>query len=185
MKHILCSNGSWINFGSSIEVGFMTLISAYIELFIRGETSGGECPDTDFVMDNIWNIDSSLQSIMCIYLFGTARFGAAVWALGYERSAAHNPTFIHHWFIFTNPIFIWRCFIWVSTQNQEFFAWIQLLFQQWKNHFHRDESHVIRIHCIHPASSSGKVIHFHQYSMYVAIILFSLNRDYFHQCNIY
>jgi len=40
MKHVLCSNGSWID-GNS-EVGFMTLISAYIELFIRGKSPGGE-----------------------------------------------------------------------------------------------------------------------------------------------
>jgi len=47
MKHVLCSNGSWIDGNCSvpnspyIEVGFMTLISAYIMLFIREESLGG------------------------------------------------------------------------------------------------------------------------------------------------
>ena len=45
MKHVLCSNGSWIDGNSlvhkrKLEVGFMTLSSAYIDLFIRGEKFG-------------------------------------------------------------------------------------------------------------------------------------------------
>jgi len=51
MKHALCSNISWIDGNSAfpkIEVGLMTLISAYRPLFIRGEKSGGnvrgKCP---------------------------------------------------------------------------------------------------------------------------------------------
>ena len=64
MKPVLSSNGSCISGNSSvpkiIEVGFMTIISAYMELLIRGkspgEMPGGKCPDTSMPLEeNVWS----------------------------------------------------------------------------------------------------------------------------------
>jgi len=35
------------------EIGFVTLISPYLELFIRGESPGRKCPDTILIMSCI------------------------------------------------------------------------------------------------------------------------------------
>jgi len=58
MKH--CND-----FGAvKIEVGFMTVISAYIDLFIQGEMSGGgNCPNTDVCIGCLLHHADSTQEM--------------------------------------------------------------------------------------------------------------------------
>ena len=65
----------------------------------------------------------------------------------------------HQRIIFTNLTFSWGVLILINTTHikRKFFALIQLLFQQSR---HQYNSHTIRIHYRHPASSSVKVVIF-------------------------